>query len=706
MPSRSRFQWSLLGVVTAALVVAVSWWLSTRPDSGRVPVVIGDEGDASAASAPRRQEPEGAIASRPFVREPGPEEPPAPAAPPDHSDQWILFGRVHEASGSGIGQAELIVKAPKARATAMTDDAGDYRTAFSAPRVTAASVRCASAVHRFFTGLPARPASGTQQRWDLILPEATTVRGRVETVGQQPVAGAVLRYVALNDFDLVTARIDSPADAHGRFEIKLRGRGHGHVSVLPHGELFATSDPTDVRLDGKVHDVGVLRLAATGTVRIELAHARTGAPVTDATAKVFCPARQSMIESEPTDARGRTRITFPAGRRDFLLQEVSCHRFVGEAHVPVDLRPGGHATARFRVLPTAEALGGPGAQGHGSFRVVIADSANTPLSGVTVTWGPFQREDIEGEVEIPIRTERETHDLVVTHPDHRPYRARSWAPRSGQEHQVRLEARRVMRIRPVVPDGGDLAGVTCDYAQTTAGGSSFELRGNPWLPRIDADVLSVPIPSGAQDTHVLITLPGRAWGVLRLHAAPIDQPPQRFALERLVEKRGRVLDAAGRPVPGTVVYASSQDLRIDTTLRQSSAGRGCLDRAVADPSGAFSIHLPQNGGHLLALTDRAAKLLAPVPAGSLDVRLAPAIDVEVRCPRPLSVAGRVVAHHETAVVKFRSDTVWPLGTSSLPMRLPFAGLYRLSVYGLPGREHRALNTTIDTRARTVIALSP
>ena len=352
----------------------------------------------------------------------------------------------------------------------------------------------------------------------------------------------------------------------------------------------------------------------------------------------------------------------------------------------------------------------------GALAFVVTDGEGAAVAGAEV--GVWNDEDLLDAV-----TDEAGRALLAPVPQGR---WTAWAAREGftaEEREIEVAAGAAgtaeFKLSPGIPFSGrvvdDAGAPVADASVKAVAGGTFEgyseMKSRPPYDRVfteeDGTFRIRGIPPGAVSTLVV-----RADGLeeahftVRAQGGAVRPAPVEIVMQRGGVLAGRVVDAAGAPVPGAVVYvvpADEPDL-IRNPLIQKWGSRGesaAAKTAWADESGAFEVAgltfgeavvvLADAEGHARSAPSDALTLTAGAPAPKITVRLraGATLDVRLSTPDGEPVAQAVVSHGD----KYGG------GPATQTQHAP--GVYRLT--GLPEGE---LEITIESEGwltRTVTA---
>ena len=285
-------RWSALAVV----VVGIAVYLATR-SAGPAGTPSGDPATAAPGTA---RPPPASLAAHPPVPVAAPAPPPPTTGGP--SGGIALAVRVHDAAGSGIAGAQIVVWDAHETVRAVADSGGRARL----PLAAEGEHRLRAAAEGFVAedARTVSPTRGADMPIDVQLEPGLPFDGLVlDAEGDRPIAGATIRIEARGSFEGYSSMSShlpydrTKTDEYGRF----------HVRGIPRGQLATVVADAEGRRRGEVSvkaDEGtvrpaeiVLRLDAGGTVK-GVVRGPDGKPVGDATVYVI-PADAEEIRRNP-----------------------------------------------------------------------------------------------------------------------------------------------------------------------------------------------------------------------------------------------------------------------------------------------------------------------------------------------------------------------------------------------------------------------
>ncbi|MEW6741269.1 MAG: hypothetical protein AB1486_00800 [Planctomycetota bacterium] len=715
----------LVVVLLAGLAVLVAWRLVVAYRGGG-PGAISRTEPASGVSEPI---PSGGAIDRDLL--PGPEADPT---------AWSLFGQVRYQDGPPLEGAlvaidRLTAAQPVDEITDHTDAEGGYEIGMGPYEVGSARVE-AEGCAIFFDGsaLPQRSQaleSGGRARWDVEVPRACTVAGRVlDARTLAPVEGQPLRVTHSND----TVRYDgegrashsttrevsserAQSDAQGFFQIPILAEGAGTLSLgVKLGEGCAQADlraatltregvpdslsargvfkplpragsetvekwplqphsPVDL-IAGQRVDTGTHLVGPMGRLLIRLIDHESGDPVADRWVITGCPVRGVELVSEPTDRAGETVLEYPPSRRlaRFEVQGVLRFPLEGEIDVP----PAGMGSVTLE-LPTTE-------QERPAVTFRISRPDNAPIAGAKVMWGDRIAESDEGGEARFLVEWSSRADLLVTHEEYQTEMRRDFNGSAGDSFNIVLQPRATVLLRLTSPSGALVRSAFIGYMR------DGRHLGNPRASHAEDGCHAVaPV---AQDTRVFVKAEADGFATVLLTPSLAPGSTVDVRLEAVEIVQGIVFAPTGASLPGVRVVSMVPEVPCDVVEHGGESPdvvsywhvqqeKWAIGGTTTGADGSFRLLVPTHGGVVccvaadgagLLVRDASAaalqRLIMPRPHGVTFVRGAPQEGDWV-----LAVSRRDEA------VLFGKSLRWEAASTQVETTFPLEGEYEVQVFG-------------------------
>jgi protocatechuate 3,4-dioxygenase beta subunit len=548
-------------------------------------------------------------------------------------------GVVVDEAGQPVAGADLKatpVASPSMRNLAVMLSGGFARSAasgrFQLSRLAAGTAYDLRVRHQGFAparlAVPARAAGGPAQDLRVVLHPGRTAFGLVIDSGRRPVAGAQVQLRAAPSTDINARlgegrdllRFPGVTDAAGRFEVKNLPAGSFDLAVRAQGFAPLTVPGLSLPEGTGASDLGTVQLAPGGAIHGVVSNAQ-GEPVADAEVQARGADRDglSFLLDE-----AESMASFTAADGSFALENLApgrtldlfvTHPGYGPASAPGVAVPT-PTPLRIVLRPTARVSG----------RVVDPDGK--PVAGATVAVSEGGRELSSSRL-MGVEPKQGVADdeggfvfadvapgpfgLSAEAPRHQSAELRGLEVKPGQELaglEIVLPPGASVEGRVLSPEGDPVPNAGVAVAEVARAGTvAFpSLRSGT-----DADG-HYRIEGIAPGPHTLEAYSEGYRGAVRDVEAKGETRGVDFQLDRGLELSGRVIDTAGNPVAGAVVFVegTGRNSRVTDSEEDGSF------RVAGLENGKYSLHASRGADSGAAET---AVTLTGAPVSGIELRI-------------------------------------------------------------------------------------